>query len=144
MKERRKKMKIDDLLNKYFDGETSCEEEEWIRNYFLNKEIPEHLLCYKPMFVYFNNEIKTEKNKKRIFPRRKSFVYSLSGIAACAIIAVSISTFFRLSDNTGKRNYVLINGKCYTDEETVRAYAKASFHEVATSKDEVFNELFNE
>jgi len=38
----------------------------------------------------------------------------------------------------------MINGKCYTDEATIKAYAKASFQEVATSKDEVFAELFND
>ena len=143
-------MKIDALLNKYFEGETSCEEEQWIRNYFSNEKVPEHLLCYKSMFAYFDNEItteqvkKTEQVNKRAIPRRKKLVYTLSGIAACVVMAIGISTFLQQSDDSCKRNYVVINGKCYTDEATIKAYANASLQEVATSKDEVFTELFKD
>jgi hypothetical protein len=143
-------MKIDALLNKYFEGETSCEEEQWIRNYFSNEKVPEHLLCYKPMFTYFDNEItteqakKTEQANKRVIPRRKTLIYTLSGIAACVVMAIGISTFLQQSDDSCKRNYVVINGKCYTDEATIKAYANASLQEVATSKDEVFTELFKD
>lgn len=137
-------MKIDDLLNKYFEGETSCEEEQWIRHYFSEEEVPEHLLCYKPMFAYFDNEITREQVRNKFIPRRKRVIYTLSGIAACAIIAVAVSTFLHSSNDSFKENYVVINGKCYTDEATIKAYAKASFQEVATSKDEVLMELFND
>ena len=143
-------MKIDALLNKYFEGETSCEEEQWIRDYFSNENVPEHLLCYKPMFAYFDNEISTEQAKKTVkankmaIPRRKTLVYTFSGIAACIVMGIGISTFFQQSDDSCKRNYVVINGKCYTDEATIKAYANASLQEVATSKDEVFTELFKD
>ncbi len=137
-------MKIDDLLDKYFEGETSCEEEQWIRHYFSEEEVPEHLLCYKPMFTYFENEIAREQARNKFIPRRKRAIYTLSGIAACAIIVVAVSTFLHSSNDSFKKNYVVINGKCYTDEATIKAYAKASFQEVATSKDEVLMELFND
>ncbi len=102
------------------------------------------------MFTYFNNEITTEQAKKteqvnkRAIPRRKMLIYTLSGIAACVVMAIGISTFLQQSDDSWKRNYVVINGKCYTDEATIKAYANASLQEVATSKDEVFTELFKD
>ena len=39
-------MKIDELLDKYFEGETSCEEERELRRFFTEKEVPEHLQTY--------------------------------------------------------------------------------------------------
>lgn len=52
---------IENLLNKYFDGETSLEEENYLRDYFLNNEVPEHLKKYIDLFAYFetagHNEI---------------------------------------------------------------------------------------
>lgn len=42
-------MKIDELLDKYFEGETSCEEERRLRRFFTEEEkVPEHLLVYRP------------------------------------------------------------------------------------------------
>lgn len=34
-------MKIDELLDKYFEGETSCEEERELRRFFTEEEVPE-------------------------------------------------------------------------------------------------------
>ena len=113
MRERKIEMEIDDLLNKYFEGETSCKEEQWIRDYFSKEEVPAHLLCYKPMFAYFKNEISIEQNKKKIISGRKKFIYTLSSIAACAVIAVGISTFMHSSNDSCTGNYVVINGKYY-------------------------------
>ena len=47
-------MKIDELLDKYFEGETSCEEERELRRFFTEEEVPEHLQTYRPLFAYLN------------------------------------------------------------------------------------------
>ena len=44
-------MKIDELLDKYFEGETSCEEERELRRFFTEGEVPEHLQTYRPLFA---------------------------------------------------------------------------------------------
>lgn len=46
--------KIEQLLEKYLDGETSLNEEEVLRDYFRNKEIPQHLQSYRAQFGYLN------------------------------------------------------------------------------------------
>ena len=51
-------MKIDELLDKYFEGETSCEEERELRRFFTEEEVPEHLQTYRPLFAYLNREAK--------------------------------------------------------------------------------------
>ena len=40
---------IETLLNKYFEGETTCEEERRLRRFFAEGLVPEHLEVYRPM-----------------------------------------------------------------------------------------------
>lgn len=51
---------IENLLNKYFEGETSLEEENRLRDYFLNTEVPDHFKKYTDLFRYFENAGHTE------------------------------------------------------------------------------------
>lgn len=39
-------MNIEELLNKYFDGDTTCEEERELRRFFTQETVPEHLKEY--------------------------------------------------------------------------------------------------
>jgi hypothetical protein len=43
---------IDQLLERYWQCETSLEEEEILRTFFCQKNIPDHLLAYKELFCY--------------------------------------------------------------------------------------------
>lgn len=46
--------KIEQLLERYFEGETSLEEEKILRNYFTAEDIPDHLASYRAQFQYIN------------------------------------------------------------------------------------------
>lgn len=56
--------KIEQLLDKYFEGQTSLEEEEILRDYFRNQNIPRHLQIYREQFGYFSelSELKPDDN----------------------------------------------------------------------------------
>mgnify|MGYP003160425810 CR=1 FL=1 len=43
-------MDIDELLNRYFEGETSSEEERELRAFFTSGNVPDRLAVYTPMF----------------------------------------------------------------------------------------------
>lgn len=43
---------IEQLLERYWQCETSLEEESELRSFFLKEEVPAHLLRYKDLFVY--------------------------------------------------------------------------------------------
>lgn len=43
---------IEQLLERYWDCETSLEEEQILRSFFRQREVPAHLLRYKQLFVY--------------------------------------------------------------------------------------------
>lgn len=135
-------MNIDDLLNRYFEGETSSEEERQIRAFFASDTVPEHLVVYKPLFAYFDEEIKKETGhgKRKLFTRR-SVLYLLSGIAAVVLLLLGIGGLLRPVDPCFcSDNYVVINGRCYTDIHKVRSFAVEALQEVATPANEYFPE----
>jgi len=47
---------IRQLLDRYFEGETSLEEEAQLRRAFQQKEVPEDLQPFRPLFRYLNQE----------------------------------------------------------------------------------------
>ncbi|MBK6362793.1 MAG: hypothetical protein IPF52_04535 [Saprospiraceae bacterium] len=50
--------RINDLLEKYWEGETTVEEENILKSYFQNGQVmPEHE-AFTPLFVYFNEQKK--------------------------------------------------------------------------------------
>jgi hypothetical protein len=44
--------KIERLVEKYFDGETSVEEEKELRKYFASTDVASHLMQYKSILVF--------------------------------------------------------------------------------------------
>ena len=42
---------IEELLERYFEGETSAAEEKRIRAFFASGEVPEHLAVYAPPLI---------------------------------------------------------------------------------------------
>jgi hypothetical protein len=47
---------IQQLLERYWEGETSLQEEEILRSFFSQKDIPADLIRYKALFVYEQQE----------------------------------------------------------------------------------------
>ncbi len=83
-------LKIDRLLEKYFEANTSLEEERILKDFFTKEAVPEHLIQYKSFFGAFE-KYKEEVHKpgirlpeKKFYPRR---------IAAAAIILFILSVF---------------------------------------------------
>ena len=56
-------MNIEELLNKYFDGDTTCEEERELRRFFTQETVPEHLKEYSPLFALIK---KTNRQKRPV------------------------------------------------------------------------------
>ncbi len=52
---------IEQLLERYWQGETSLEEEEILRTFFCQKDLPEGLRQYAPLFVYEREETRTDR-----------------------------------------------------------------------------------
>ena len=150
---------IETLLNKYFEGDTTCEEERRLRRFFAEGLVPEHLEVYRPVFAFFEAEQKElpeisgignavempelapfEKKTKTI---RQYLTYSLSAAAAAILLLVGISGIYRHL-SPAPANYVIIDGKEYTDVHLIREQAMVAFRDVSLSEEEVFATLFDE
>lgn len=89
-------MNIEELLNKYFEGETTCEEERELRRFFTRGIIPEHLQMYRPMFAFLNEENRQSKTAvpevpKTSVPLRRRLLYIFSGMAAGILLILGIA-----------------------------------------------------
>ncbi len=130
-------MKPEELLNKYFEGETSCEEENILRDYFRSDHLPAHLEMYKPLFAYFDAEAKAALIPPVRKKTNRAVIFYLSGIAASVIILLGITfTNKRVDPCLCESNYVVINGRCYTDTDIVLSHAFGALQEVAASAGE--------
>ena len=146
-------MKIDELLDKYFEGETSCEEERELRRFFTEEEVPEHLQTYRPLFAYLNREATsmaepteeksvTTESAKEVPAQRKPFrLYAVSGIAAGLLLLLGVAKIiFPLSGVP--ENYVVIDGQRYTDEKLVEAKALEALQNASFTDEDLSNLLF--
>lgn len=112
---------IEELLEKYFEGETTLAEEQSIRDFFRQPYVPGHLLKYRPLFQFIESEQKIEaapqgstggipelplqgasqQMKYRIHTPGRFYI--LTGLAASLIILVALTFLFR--DDIFRKNH---------------------------------------
>ncbi len=60
---------IEALLDKYFDAETSLEEEKILKAYFRSGEVEPHLESYRPLFAFFDaGKVEKSTREKDFLP----------------------------------------------------------------------------
>lgn len=90
--------KIENLLEKYFEGETTVAEEKELTLYFSSEDVAQHLEQYKAMFGYFSSA-KEQKFKRKIpLETTKQNVAWLS-IAASIVVLLGMFTFYNYNMN---------------------------------------------
>ena len=82
--------KIELLLEKYFQGETSIAEEKELRLYFTSPGVAQHLEQYKPMFDYFTNARSETFDQQIPLKSNKRYAGWLS-IAASAVVLLGVA-----------------------------------------------------
>ena len=79
--------KIQDLLQRYFNGATSLDEERELQRYFAGSEISDTLKPYSPMFTFFEEERAVKPPQPKAVVRNIRLNLSiLTGIAASIAI----------------------------------------------------------
>ncbi|WP_405296530.1 hypothetical protein [Algibacter sp. Ld11] len=84
---------IEELLEKYDNGETSLKEEQLLKNYFAGDNVAPHLEMYKPMFGYFLVNKQEQFNKDINFETettvtKRNFNYKWLSVAAVAVLMI--------------------------------------------------------
>lgn len=125
---------INELLNKYFDGETSLSEEKELKQYFKSNRVEAAHEMYRPLFEAFEDENKETyrrdnvifiDNNKHNSKRKWLQIISISGIAATFLLA-----FWFFQFNTETADYAVINGKRINDTEYAQQYAQLKMDKV--------------
>ncbi|MDD2504292.1 MAG: hypothetical protein PHG58_10675 [Clostridia bacterium] len=115
-----KASRIRELLDKYFNGETSLDEEKMLREYFSGNQTDAEFEQYAPMFNYFSGEIDSMGlSEKTVLPEeRHTFARRLfyGSFSLAAAAAVAIFTFILWPDKqTGVE--MMIGGQRVNNEQ---------------------------
>ncbi|MDL2222762.1 hypothetical protein LJB98_01525 [Bacteroidales bacterium OttesenSCG-928-M11] len=86
--------RIKDLLERYWQCETSIEEEKELQSFFLDKNIPEDLSSYHEL-ASWKKKTSTEKLEKRFqFPKKKIEFYPLLRAVAVVLLFLTFGIGF--------------------------------------------------
>lgn len=95
--------RIELLLEKYFDGETSIAEENELKAYFGSGDVAQHLEQYKPMFGYFV-QAKTQTSAHVIPLQTKKRSVAWLSIAASVVVLLGVGTFSYFHGSTSQND----------------------------------------
>jgi hypothetical protein len=82
--------KIEQLLEKYDNGETTLQEEQQLKNYFSQETVAPHLEMYKPLFTYFVVNQQEQFTKDVPLKSKTNNWYKWISVAAVAVIMLSV------------------------------------------------------
>lgn len=126
---------INHLLEKYWEGETSLQEEESIKQYFNNGKVAPELEQYKSLFQYFKEEqdvmisddfekrlLEQIENEQKVVPakvRKLSWMTSVRATAAVGIILMA--AVFVFQNMEGEEKDVWAQYEVEDEQEAIEA-----------------------
>lgn len=119
--------KIETLVGKYEEGDTTLAEEKILQEYFTTAQVPPHLEQYKLLFSYTTRErASTYTGKVELKSKKKR--YAFVGIAASILLAVGLF----VSVNSGQEEFAKQDLGSIEDPEEAYYKAKETLQMVAT------------
>ncbi len=79
--------KIEQLIAKYKEANTTLDEEQYLQHYFTTQQIPPHLEQYVMLFGYFKHAKKEQLQQKITLPK-KTRNYNWLAVAAVFVLAI--------------------------------------------------------
>lgn len=122
--------RIEKILEKYFEGETSIAEEKELKAYFSSSDVAQHLEQYKPVFGYFS-QAKQEQFTATIplQSKRKQKRLAWLSVAASVVVMLGVGLFaYQNTSETAQENLGVIDDPEIAFKETQKALALISKH----------------
>ncbi|GAA4900710.1 hypothetical protein GCM10023311_27960 [Flaviramulus aquimarinus] len=88
---------IENLLEKYENGETTLQEEQVLKNYFSSDTVAPHLEMYKPMFDYFL--VNQQEQFTKDVPLKTKTIFNYKWISVAAVVVLTLGFYFGKSFN---------------------------------------------
>ena len=149
---------IETLLERFFEGQTSNEEEQQLYLFFKQKDMPEELVRLKPVIDYFENGLANEcenptlnaplpivncplsiVNSPSAHSTKKKQWILWSSIAASFLI-ILCTTFFFLNKTDSfdplEGSYIIRNGVRITDLDLIRPELEATLQSILQQQEE--------
>jgi hypothetical protein len=122
------------LVNRFFEGKTSNEEEKELYSFFNQENIPLELKRYKLVFRYFE-KFPSAGNAEMIFGGKvRPKFWTAVGIAAAFMAIVGLNIYKKLDNNRYnpyEGSYIIRNGVKITDPKTIRPEIEKSLYMMA-------------
>ncbi len=131
---------VKDLLEKYFNAETTLKEEQILRDFFKGEVSDEELLVYKPMFNCFTEEIDkletvssadTASDIKYMAPVRIKKQVHFRWISVAAAAALALFTFVIMPER-GDSLKLMIDGVNINNKELALNKADVQISQINT------------
>lgn len=119
--------KVEVLIEKYFQGETSITEEMELRNYFSSSEVAQHLEQYKSMFGYFTH-VREQKFMSEIPLQTKKRNAAWVKIAASVAVLLSVGMYVYFDSKVVNEDLGTYDNPEVALKETQKALAMLSNH----------------
>ncbi|KAB1069372.1 hypothetical protein F6U93_03410 [Tamlana haliotis] len=78
--------KIEALLEKYENGETTLAEEQALKQFFSEEDVPAHLEVYKSMFAYYKVSQEEVFTQKLPLESKRRFTFKWISVAAAVVL----------------------------------------------------------
>ena len=101
--------KIESLLDSYFKGETSLDQENMLRDYFSTATIAPHLMAYQGLFIGLKNAQKEVSEREVSLPESSTNLrrWWLSVAASVVILLGVVGLHFRANQMTAEEQHAL-------------------------------------
>jgi hypothetical protein len=147
---------MEELLERFFDGETSNEEERTLYHFFAQEDIPLHLRRYKPVFDYFESGLEKEINRlpkesveppeplRHATPKRRLRI-AVGVVASLLILLTAGLLFLKKTDafDPYEGSYIVRNGVRITDINIIRPELEATVRKALLQEEKVNRLLCN-
>jgi len=97
--------KIEKLIKKYLDAETTLEEEGFLKDFFAKNDVPDHLIEYKGLFNYFSSSSNEKSDRKLNLPKKTT---NLKWLSVAAIVIFFIGVYSINQNNISEKEEAML------------------------------------
>lgn len=137
---------IEKLLEKYFEGKTTLNEEVTIRQYFTTNKVPVHLEPYQDLFGYYVVKQQEALAKPIVLSKRLRLPYKWLSIAAMLVFILGVYIFKSQDDKLSQtqllQDYQTTQQALDLISKNLNkgVFAMVQLKEFETTKDKIFKE----